>query len=248
MSGSTIHTPRSLRDVHDIESRPAHRRACGPATWLGNVVRTLATEFARRRRLRRDLDQLLSLDDRMLADIGITRSEAERVVRCGRSGDDARKSIRPLKQPERHGPGIPKGKATGSSDAFAPARALYARFGFVPCGPFANYAPDPNSVFMTLELVDRQTIGRLSQRERRQVPGRDIPKLCKLDLSAIDMRTITSEEWEAVKREVARRAHAERAKLMHDLIKWLRSWWKDREPRRDHVVQTSASSDKRPAG
>jgi putative acetyltransferase len=41
---------------------------------------------------------------------------------------------------------------TGSWDHFAPARALYARHGFVVCGPFANYALDPNSVFMTLEL------------------------------------------------------------------------------------------------
>ena len=41
---------------------------------------------------------------------------------------------------------------TGSQPAFAPARALYTRFGFLPCGPFARYRPDPNSVFMTREL------------------------------------------------------------------------------------------------
>lgn len=41
---------------------------------------------------------------------------------------------------------------TGSQTAFAPARALYARFGFTPCGPFAAYTDDPNSVFMTREL------------------------------------------------------------------------------------------------
>ncbi len=38
---------------------------------------------------------------------------------------------------------------TGSMEAFAPARALYTSFGFAFCGPFANYVPDPNSVFMT---------------------------------------------------------------------------------------------------
>lgn len=38
---------------------------------------------------------------------------------------------------------------TGSMAAFAPARAFYARFGFQPCAPFADYVPDPNSVFMT---------------------------------------------------------------------------------------------------
>jgi putative acetyltransferase len=41
---------------------------------------------------------------------------------------------------------------TGSWDYFRPARAFYARHGFVECLPFADYAPDPNSVFMSLEL------------------------------------------------------------------------------------------------
>ncbi|MDR6175130.1 putative acetyltransferase [Nocardioides zeae] len=38
---------------------------------------------------------------------------------------------------------------TGAEPFFAPARRFYARHGFVECGPFADYAPDPNSVFMT---------------------------------------------------------------------------------------------------
>jgi putative acetyltransferase len=42
---------------------------------------------------------------------------------------------------------------TGSMEAFAPARALYAKFGFVPCGPFAEYGEDPNSAYMTLEIT-----------------------------------------------------------------------------------------------
>ena len=41
---------------------------------------------------------------------------------------------------------------TGSMSAFDAARALYARFGFQFCGPFAAYREDPFSVFMTLEL------------------------------------------------------------------------------------------------
>ena len=41
---------------------------------------------------------------------------------------------------------------TGSMAAFAPARAMYAQFGFVCCGPFADYVEDHNSVFMTKEL------------------------------------------------------------------------------------------------
>lgn len=41
---------------------------------------------------------------------------------------------------------------TGTMEGFAPARALYARFGFAPCAPFGSYREDPNSVCMTLRL------------------------------------------------------------------------------------------------
>jgi putative acetyltransferase len=41
---------------------------------------------------------------------------------------------------------------TGTTAAFAPARALYQSAGFVPCGPFAGYAPTDHNLFMTLDL------------------------------------------------------------------------------------------------
>ena len=42
---------------------------------------------------------------------------------------------------------------TGSGPAFAAAHAFYARFGFTPCGAFADYpAGDPFSRFMSLAL------------------------------------------------------------------------------------------------
>ncbi len=41
---------------------------------------------------------------------------------------------------------------TGTAAAFAPARALYERYGFTPCGPFAGYVEDPHSVFMVTTL------------------------------------------------------------------------------------------------
>ena len=41
---------------------------------------------------------------------------------------------------------------TGSMDAFLPAQRLYESVGFTPCGPFGDYRPDPNSLFMTLAL------------------------------------------------------------------------------------------------
>ncbi|MEO9131681.1 MAG: GNAT family N-acetyltransferase [Sphingomonas sp.] len=41
---------------------------------------------------------------------------------------------------------------TGSSDAFAPARALYERAGLTLCGPFADYTDEAFSRYYTLTL------------------------------------------------------------------------------------------------
>jgi putative acetyltransferase len=41
---------------------------------------------------------------------------------------------------------------TGSQDYFAPARGLYAGFGFEVCEPFGPYVLDPLSVFMSRAL------------------------------------------------------------------------------------------------
>ena len=43
---------------------------------------------------------------------------------------------------------------TGSMQAFEPARRLYESFGFTYCPPFADYAEDPNSAFLTRSLDD----------------------------------------------------------------------------------------------
>lgn len=41
---------------------------------------------------------------------------------------------------------------TGSQAFFEPARALYARHGFIECAPFGGYREDPYSCFMTRPL------------------------------------------------------------------------------------------------
>lgn len=41
---------------------------------------------------------------------------------------------------------------TGSGAFFEPARRLYEKHGFTPCGPFGSYGDDPNSSYYTLEL------------------------------------------------------------------------------------------------
>lgn len=42
---------------------------------------------------------------------------------------------------------------TGSMNGFEPARQLYESHGFTYCEPFADYQPDPHSVFMCLNLT-----------------------------------------------------------------------------------------------
>lgn len=42
---------------------------------------------------------------------------------------------------------------TGAEDFFEPARALYLRSGFEYCEPFADYVPDPLSVFMSKKIA-----------------------------------------------------------------------------------------------
>jgi putative acetyltransferase len=41
---------------------------------------------------------------------------------------------------------------TGCFAYFAPAVALYRAHGFIECAPFGDYTPDPNSLFLTLEV------------------------------------------------------------------------------------------------
>jgi putative acetyltransferase len=66
---------------------------------------------------------------------GVGRAMLEHIVAEARSRAYARLSLE-----------------TGSMDAFLPARRLYESFGFSYCAPFADYAEDPHSVFMTRML------------------------------------------------------------------------------------------------
>jgi putative acetyltransferase len=45
---------------------------------------------------------------------------------------------------------------TGAMPEFAPARALYRRYGFEYRGPFADYREDPNSVYMEKRLHESE--------------------------------------------------------------------------------------------
>jgi putative acetyltransferase len=43
---------------------------------------------------------------------------------------------------------------TGTGEAFAPARALYAKVGFERCAPFGEYTVNPYSACMTIDLAE----------------------------------------------------------------------------------------------
>jgi putative acetyltransferase len=48
---------------------------------------------------------------------------------------------------------------TGTMPAFAAARSLYTKMGFLPCGPFGDYGESPNSACMTLFLDHQISTG-----------------------------------------------------------------------------------------
>ena len=41
---------------------------------------------------------------------------------------------------------------TGTMDAFASARSLYTKVGFIPCEPFGEYTANPYSICMTMTI------------------------------------------------------------------------------------------------
>jgi len=66
---------------------------------------------------------------------GVARAMLEHLVAEGRARGYSRLSLE-----------------TGSNEPFAPARALYERAGFKPCGPFADYTDADFSRYYRLEL------------------------------------------------------------------------------------------------
>ena len=72
-------------EMHTTRSRPdARGRVPGPISRIGSEIRTLANAFVRWRRYRRNLNDFYRMDDRTLADLGLTRGDLERAVRYGR--------------------------------------------------------------------------------------------------------------------------------------------------------------------
>jgi uncharacterized protein YjiS (DUF1127 family) len=76
------HTASSLMQVPRMQSGSAH--ASGVFGSSLNAIKSFVGAIVRWHRQRHDIMELQRMDDRLLADIGITRGEAEHMVRNGR--------------------------------------------------------------------------------------------------------------------------------------------------------------------
>ena len=76
-----MHSAKSLYDVHGI--RTTRRGRVGPRSIrnLFPLLKRLVLAIKSEMQVRRDIAELACLDDRMLRDIGVNRSEIESVVR-----------------------------------------------------------------------------------------------------------------------------------------------------------------------
>jgi len=79
-----MHAAGSLLTDHAIAGPSMERGVWNRTKSLLNLVRSAAYGVVRWRRQRRNIGELQRLDDRLLADIGISRSEIEEGVRLGR--------------------------------------------------------------------------------------------------------------------------------------------------------------------
>ena len=75
----------SIVDTQTTDLKPIERESWMAALW--RVARRAITKFAKWRRVRRDTKTLLMMDDRLLADIGLRRSDVEYLARYGRLPD-----------------------------------------------------------------------------------------------------------------------------------------------------------------
>ena len=87
-----MHHTAALRQVHGIDARAVHansRRLARAfvtklAAWIANAVRTAVAQYERGQERWQAMKELQRLDDRMLADIGLTRGSIPDAVETGR--------------------------------------------------------------------------------------------------------------------------------------------------------------------
>ena len=84
-----MHSPQSLYAVHGISIRARTRSRSRWTSLLFAILSQLAASLTAELRARRAAAELAAMDDRMLRDIGVSRSEIERVVRCAPRPDSS---------------------------------------------------------------------------------------------------------------------------------------------------------------
>jgi uncharacterized protein YjiS (DUF1127 family) len=69
---------------YEYRARPIELSTESWTTIVMEPIKRAISRIGSERRIRRDIGELMALDDRMLADLGVSRSNIEYVVRHGR--------------------------------------------------------------------------------------------------------------------------------------------------------------------
>src|SRR5882724_1720688 len=139
---------RALLEAHLAFSRavtpPGHVHALGIEGLLDPAVTFFS---ARRDGVLVGIGALKRLDDSHAEVKSMHTSESARGQGVGRAMVDHLLAVAAEQSYER------VSLETGTMDAFAPARSLYTKVGFVPCTPFGEYTANPYSICMTM-IID----------------------------------------------------------------------------------------------
>lgn len=136
-----------LLDIHEALMRAQTPHASCHVKSAHDLTHSDARLFALR-----DTDRLLAIG--ALVGIGPGHEELKSMhVRDIARGRGAGKALLEGMLSDARSRGVQRiSLETGSGTDHAAARSLYTRAGFAPCGPYAGYANDPLSTFMTREI------------------------------------------------------------------------------------------------
>jgi len=76
-----MHTQQTLYEVHGISAPPRNRASSRWKVWSFAIFNQLKLALKAELQARRSAAELTQMDDRMLRDMGISRSEIDSVVR-----------------------------------------------------------------------------------------------------------------------------------------------------------------------
>jgi len=136
---------RALLEVHLAFSRAVTPPGHVHALEIDGLLDPAVTFFsARRAGVLVEIGALKRLDDSHAEAKSMHTSEAARGQGVGRAMVDHLLAVAAARSYQR------VSLETGTMDAFAPARSLYTKVGFIPCEPFGEYTANPHSICMTM--------------------------------------------------------------------------------------------------